>query len=94
MLSVTLTRTIGDNSNWKQAMNSPFANKSWELVCTEVETLEKMDAWNVVEREVSVNVLPSTWAFKCKRYTNGSSGNAKLEYVQGEILDRHENQKG
>ena len=27
-----------------------------------------MKAWNVVEREVNMNVLSSTWAFKCKRY--------------------------
>ncbi|KAL7460733.1 hypothetical protein ACHAXS_001177 [Conticribra weissflogii] len=27
-----------------------------------------MDAWEVVERTNNMNVLPSTWAFKCKRF--------------------------
>ena len=43
----------------------------WEAVCTEVETLEKMKAWDAVEREVSMNVLSSTSTFKCKRYPDG-----------------------
>ena len=60
-----------DNPNWMQAMNGPFAKEYWEAACIEVETLEKMDAWDVVERTSDMNVLPSTWAFKCKRFPDG-----------------------
>jgi len=60
-----------DNPNWWQAMNGPCAQEYWESACIEVETLEAMDAWTVVERKDEMNVLPSTWAFKCKRYPDG-----------------------
>ena len=37
----------------------------------EIKTLESMGAWEVVEREEDMNVIRSTWAFKCKRYPDG-----------------------
>ena len=52
-------------------MHGPFADEYWKAACTEVETLEKMKAWDIVGREVSMNVLSSTWAFKCRRYPDG-----------------------
>ena len=60
-----------DNPNWFQAMNGPFAQEYWEAACLEIETLERMESWEVVEREDEMNILPSTWAFKCKRYPDG-----------------------
>ena len=30
-----------------------------------------MDAWDVVDREDWMNVLPSTWAFRCNRFPDG-----------------------
>jgi hypothetical protein len=33
--------------------------------------LESIDAWDVVEREDDMNVINSTWAFKCKQYPDG-----------------------
>ena len=38
-----------DNPNWNQAMNGPFADEYWKAACQEVETLEGMDAWEVVD---------------------------------------------
>ena len=60
-----------DNPNWRQAMTGPFADKYWEACKVEAATLEDMDAWEVVERTIDMNVLQSTWAFKCKRYPDG-----------------------
>ena len=60
-----------DNPNWRQAMNGQFADDYWEAVVTDIETLESMHAWEVVERESEMNVLKSTWAFKLKRYPDG-----------------------
>ena len=34
-------------------------------------TLEDMDAWDVVEQTDDMNILPSTWAFKAKRFPDG-----------------------
>ncbi|KAL7519688.1 hypothetical protein ACHAWF_000950 [Thalassiosira exigua] len=38
---------------------------------TEIATLEGMESWEVVDRTDDMNVLPSTWAFKIKRYPDG-----------------------
>ena len=57
-----------DNPDWWHAMNGIYAQEYWEAACVEVETLEKMDAWSVVDQTPDMNVLPSTWAFKCKRF--------------------------
>ena len=40
-----------DNTNWRQAMNVQFADKYWEAAVTEIETLEFMKLWEVVERQ-------------------------------------------
>jgi hypothetical protein len=60
-----------DNPNWKDAMRGDYANEYWEACKTEIATLEGMDAWEVVKRTADMNVLESTWAFKCKRYPDG-----------------------
>ena len=52
-------------------MNGQFLEEYWEAAYTEVQALEKIDAWEVVKREVGMNVLSSTWAFKCKRFPDG-----------------------
>ena len=31
-----------------------------------------METWDIIDRESWMNVLPSTWAFKCKRYPDGT----------------------
>ena len=38
-----------DNPNWRQAMNGQFADEYWEAAVTEIETLEFMKEWEVVE---------------------------------------------
>eukprot|EP01082_Thalassiosira_pseudonana_P009463 g8665.t1 g8665 contig3:647373-650417(+) len=60
-----------DYPNYWQAMNGPFAEEYWKAAVKEIETLEGMNAWTVVEREDDMNVIDSTWAFKLKRYPDG-----------------------
>ena len=38
---------------------------------SEIEALESMKAWEVVDQEDDMNVIRSTWAFKLKRYPDG-----------------------
>ena len=52
-------------------MNGPDKVGYWKAAETEIETLQKKDCWDVVDREDWMNVLPGTWAFKCKRYPDG-----------------------
>ena len=65
MLQAKAAGSKEDNPNWWKAMNGPFAAEYWQAACVEVETLKEMDAWEVIDREDGMNVLPSTWAFKC-----------------------------
>ena len=60
-----------DNPNWRQAMNGPFKGKYWKAACKEMETVESMDAWEVVDREDNMNVIDAIWAFKLKRFPAG-----------------------
>ena len=69
-----------DNPNWRQAMNVQFADKYWEAAVTEIETLEFMKSWEVVERQDDMNVLRSTWAFKLKRQPDGLIKNFKAHF--------------
>ena len=60
-----------DNPNWWQAMNGPFAAEYWKAECVEIETLENMEAWEVVDTPEGVKHIDSTWAFKLKRFPDG-----------------------
>eukprot|EP00956_Cyclotella_meneghiniana_P033325 scaffold95021_cov33-Cyclotella_meneghiniana.AAC.1 len=60
-----------DNPSWKQAMSGPFKEEYWQAAVKEIETLESMDAWEVVDRTDDMNVIPSIWAFKLKRFPDG-----------------------
>jgi hypothetical protein len=53
---------------------------------TELATLEeKKNSWEVVERETWMNVLPSTWAFRCKRFPDGTVRKLKARFcVRGD----------
>jgi len=53
-----------DNPTWEEAMNGPNRAGYWEACEKELETLKgNKDAWDVVDHEPWMNVLPSTWAF-------------------------------
>jgi hypothetical protein len=60
-----------DNPNWGQAMNGPLAEGYWQACIKEYGTLVKMNVWDEVEGEGWMNILPGTWAFKCKRFPDG-----------------------
>ena len=53
-------------------MNGPYADDYWKAAEAEIMTLESKDSWTVVERTDDMNVLPSTWAFKLKRFPDGT----------------------
>ncbi len=62
-----------DNPNWWEAMRGPFADEYWKAAIKEINTLEGMGAWDVVDRpkDPESNVIKSTWAFKLKRFPDG-----------------------
>ena len=38
-------------------MLGPFKEEYWKTTVKEIETLEEMDAWEVVDREEGINVI-------------------------------------
>ena len=60
-----------DNPNWGEAMGGEFADEFWEAAVVELETLEEMKAWKVVDTPPGANVIDSIWAFKIKRFPDG-----------------------
>ena len=80
-LKVKCEATKADNPNWRQAMNGPFKEEYWKAALKEIETLEAMDAWEVVDRDDStMNVIDSIWAFKLKRFPDGMAKKFKARF--------------
>jgi hypothetical protein len=52
-------------------MNGDFAQEFWEACKIELATLERMNAWEIIDRTNDMNVIQSTWAFKIKRFPDG-----------------------
>lgn len=63
--------SAADNPSWWEAMQGPFADEYWKAACIEVETLERMKAWDVVDRTPDMHVIEGTWALKLKRFPDG-----------------------
>ena len=71
----------GDTPTWEQAMNGPDKAGYWDACAKEIETLTtNLEAWDVVDREPWMNVLPGTWAFKCKRYPDDTIRKLKARF--------------
>ena len=52
-------------------MKGPFAEEFWKAAVVELETLEGMGAWEIVDQTDDMNVIDLTWAFKLKSYPDG-----------------------
>jgi len=72
-LKAHLAASKEDNPNWKQATQGKFENKYWKAMELEISTLEAINAWEVMEyaSKTMPNVIPLTWAFKCKQFPDG-----------------------
>ena len=51
-------------------MHGPISDNYWKVAITEVETLEAINSWEVVDCAKDMNVLLSTWSFKLKHFPN------------------------
>jgi hypothetical protein len=61
-----------DNPTYDEAMSGEHQSDYYNAALVELKTLqEDLDCWELVRRTDKMNVLPSTWAFKCKRYPDG-----------------------
>ncbi len=70
-----------DNPSFDMAMRGPFQGEFYDAMNTEINTLTNdFGCWELVPRLPSMNVLPSTWAFKIKRYPDGSLKKFKARF--------------
>ena len=67
-------------------MNGTFSAEYWKACETELKTLEEdMNVWTLVKRTPDMNVLPGTWALKCKQYPDGTPKKHKARFcVRGD----------
>jgi hypothetical protein len=72
-----------DNPTYEEAINGPHNEGFYQAMVTELTTLTDMECWDVVKRVPGCNVLPSTWAFKLKRYPDGSLSKYKARFCAG-----------
>jgi hypothetical protein len=62
-----------DNQLYDTAIRGPFQAEFWQAMRVKLKTLTKdFDCWSLVPQTPGINVLPSTWAFKIKRYPDGT----------------------
>jgi len=79
--------SAADNPSWEQAMCGPDREGYMRAAEIEIDTLREKDTWEEVNREEWMNVLPSTWAFKCKRFPDGTVRKYKGRFcVRGDRL--------
>eukprot|EP00804_Cyclotella_cryptica_P010321 CCRYP_012254-RA/>CCRYP_012254-RA protein AED:0.10 eAED:0.03 QI:0/0/0/1/1/1/3/0/1268 len=70
-----------DSPTYSQAIHSPHAEKWWEAMDTQLTTLDSdLQVWELVPREPWMHVLPSTWAFRLKRFPNGLAKKFKARF--------------
>jgi hypothetical protein len=70
-----------DNPSFDMAVNRPFQAEYWEAMRTELNTISHdFKCWLLVPRTPEMNVLPSTWAFKIKRFPDGSVKKFKARF--------------
>ena len=75
------TKYNEDNPSWDTATKGPFQAEFWQAMRVELNTLvNEFKCWDLVERIPEMNVLPSTWAFKIKRFPDGSVKKFKARF--------------
>jgi hypothetical protein len=82
-----------DLPNYFDAMSGDNSEDYRDAMKGEVEALTKRETWELVDRSSvgsTASVIPSTWAFRCKRRPDGSFRKFKARYcVRGDIEKRN-----
>lgn len=82
VLAARASKYNDDNPSWDMIIGSPFEAEYWNAMELELNTLfNELEAWSYVRRTQSMRVLPSIWAFKCKRRADGVAYKHKARFV-------------
>ncbi len=77
----TFSKYNKDNPSFGTATHGPFQAQFWMAMYDELTTLvHKFDCWDYVWCTPDMNVLPSTWVFKIKRYPDGHVNKIKARF--------------
>ena len=80
LLFLSTKANAEDNPSWSEATNGLMSKGFWKAMDTELETLTRKEAWDIVDRTENMNVLESTRAFKVKRYPDGTLRKLKARF--------------
>jgi hypothetical protein len=69
-----------DNPTWSDAMNGPYSQGFRKACQLEIDTLINMECWDVVDRPKNRSIVSNTWAFKIKRFSDGSMRKLKARF--------------
>jgi hypothetical protein len=70
-----------DNPSWDTATKGPFQAEFWQAMRVGLKTLvNEFRCWDLVPQLPHMNVLPSTWAFKIKRFPGSSVNKFKARF--------------
>jgi hypothetical protein len=74
-----------DTPTWNEAMGGPNGVGYWQAYKKEIDTLISLEFWEEVQRASWMNVIPGTWAFRCKRFPDGEVRKLKSRFcAQGD----------
>ena len=78
-----------------EALSGPHANEWKEAMTEEIKALLDQYTWRVIEKSdllPNANVVPSTWAFRIKKYPNGDFRTFKARFcVRGDLQKKSVN---
>ena len=71
-------------------MNVPIASEYWNVCEEDLHTLQNdLHAWDLFELTPGMQALPSTWLFRCKRFSDGSVKKFKDRFcVRGDFQEQ------
>jgi hypothetical protein len=70
-----------NNASLDTATKGLFWAELWQAMRVELNTLvNKFKCWDLVPRHPHMNVLPSTWVFKIKRFPDGTVKKFKAQF--------------
>ena len=78
-----------DNPTYKEAMASADAAGFIQAMIIEIETLLELDVFEIVNRPLNQKVLSGVWAFKRKRYPDGTVRKLKARYCARGFEQQH-----
>jgi hypothetical protein len=77
----TSSKLNEDNPSFNTATCGQFQAQFWKAMYNKlIKLVQEFDCWDYVPRTPTMKVLPSTWAFKIKRYPDGCIKKFKAQF--------------